>query len=209
MSEVKVLYSGAPGLNTHVSPTNVYTAPAGKKVIIKSIGVNSVDPADQSFSIQLAGYAFAFRHAIKPNQTLILPAAGLVLQPGEVLAVGNSQGIYIRITGEIVDSNMLLLPDVIHRANGLTTSASGSRYTNSTKDILVKSVAFCNKTNGPVSVSLYMGGIGIISAKIINGYDTLTIPFLDQFLTKGENLDVWASAAGSIVYYATGIAVNT
>lgn len=74
---------------------------------------------------------------------------------------------------------MFLLFDVIYRVNGLIIFVLGLRYINSIKDILVKFVVFCNKINGLVFVSLYMGGIGIIFVKIINGYDILIILFFD------------------------------
>lgn len=194
-------------MNTHVFPTNVYTSPVGKKTIIKSITINNNSSTDQSFTIRMAGYSIVYNHVIKPNDTIILPASGFVLLSNETLSVGNSSSLYIRVTGEVIDTSILLSPIVILRSTALTTSATGTQYRNTSNDVLIKSVSLCNITASPVAVSFYMGGFGIISAKMINRYDTLTIPFLDQLLIKGDYVQAWAGVEGAIVPYVTGIEV--
>lgn len=207
--KVQRLYLGGGSFNSTTLPFTAYTAPAGKKVIIKSITIQSTSTTAERFTINLAGYAVAYNHTIKPYDTVVLPVAGFILNPGETLAYGTTiQGIAMSATGVVMDNAEPDTPFIVSRANALTTSNAAFQYRNTTNDVLIKSVNFCNVTATDTAVALAMGGFSIIGNHVLKAYDTLTIPFLDQLLVKGEYIQAWASTSGAAVYYCTGIVVN-
>ncbi|GAB1157466.1 hypothetical protein YWY31_34910 [Paenibacillus illinoisensis] len=209
MADIRRLCSGVVTANTQDSPYVVYTSPTNKKTIIKSIVVTNLSSStEHTFSIALVGAAIAFRHVIKAGESLVLPAAGLVLQSNEQLAIGASNSVHIRIIGEVIDASSSGSPLVIQRANGLSTSQVGNTYLNASKDVLIKSVVFCNATASDATVNVTLGGNFIAFNKTIKAYDTLIIPFVDQLLVKGESANFWSNTASAIVAHVTGIEVT-
>lgn len=89
----------------------------------------------------------------------------------------------------------------------MTTTPSGLQFRDTSDDIMIKSVTFCNVSSSDTVIAFSLGGYNLMGSKPLKAYDTLTIPFLDQLLVKGEYLTAWAGAANTVVFYATGIAV--
>jgi hypothetical protein len=68
---------------------------------------------------------------------------------------------------------------------------------------LVKALTIGNTSNNPSAFTLALAGTQIISAHIIKGNDTITIPFLDQVLESGESITA-SSTTGTVTYYISG-----
>ncbi|MDN8592012.1 hypothetical protein Q0V21_25020 [Paenibacillus sp. 11B] len=204
---IKKLYAGI-GVATATSPYVVYTVPSGKRVIIKSITVANPTSTDQRFTITLAGYPIVYNHVIKAFDTFVLPAAGFVLNQIETISFGSAPTIHINVTGVVFDTSERVKPYVLIRANTVTTSQTGTVFKDTLNDVLIKSVTFCNLTASDTTIALSIGDYQIIGGKLLKAYDTLTIPFLDQLLVKGETLAAWASSASTVSFYATGMVVT-
>lgn len=204
MPSIKRLFSGPAPAGITAS----YTAPAGKKVIIKSITINNQATTDQALTIWISSFAFIEDHVIKAKDSVILPAAGLILEPGEQLFIGgDSLQLITRITGQLFESSDQETPINVRRLVSLGTTPSSNSYTNTNYDVLIKSVTFCNRTNVAVNVTMIMGGAYIIS-KSLKARDTLTIPFLDQILIKGESLQVYCDTVSAASCIVTGLLVR-
>ena len=69
---------------------------------------------------------------------------------------------------------------------------------------IVKAITLCNKTANEARVTIKFDGIEVFASHMIAGYDSITIPFLDQILEAGELIAGHASAVDSINYYISG-----
>ncbi|WP_336781148.1 hypothetical protein [Paenibacillus illinoisensis] len=205
-NEIQRLYGGSTS-SAATTPTAVYTAPSNKRVVIKSIVAYNPSSSDQRFSIALAGYPIIHNHFIKAYDTLVLPVAGFVINPSESILFGTSSSVSIIVTGLVFDAVERNKPFVVTRLNALTTTPSGLQFRDTSDDIMIKSVTFCNVSSSDTVIAFSLGGYNLMGSKPLKAYDTLTIPFLDQLLVKGEYLTAWAGAANTVVFYATGIAV--
>jgi len=70
--------------------------------------------------------------------------------------------------------------------------------------VIVKAVTICNKTSASHTVTLKFDAIEVVATHTILGYDTVTIPFIDQILEASEIIEGSADAADSINYYISG-----
>lgn len=199
---------GSAAANTAISPGSVYTVPSNKRTIIKSVVVFNNSSSEQRFTISLAGYPIIYNHVIKPFDSMLLPAAGFILNPIESLSFGCTSSIALTVTGIVFDATERNNPYIFARANGLGTLSTSNQVRDTANNILIKSVTFCNVTGTDTTIALSINGSSLMGSKLLRAYDTLTIPFLDQLLIKNEYLQAWASAANAVVYHATGIVVT-
>ncbi|WP_249911561.1 hypothetical protein [Paenibacillus amylolyticus] len=62
---------------------------------------------------------------------------------------------------------------------------------------IVKAITICNGSNGDVQFDIEFAGEYIIFNHTIKGYDTITIPFIDQVLHSGEKISVRSTNASA------------
>ena len=69
---------------------------------------------------------------------------------------------------------------------------------------IIKSVALCNKTTDPVTVTLELDGKYVIHEHALAAHDSLIYEHLDQIIEAGELIEGLASAAASVDYCICG-----
>ncbi len=70
--------------------------------------------------------------------------------------------------------------------------------------VVIKAVTLCNKTSSSRLVTLKFDGIEVVCNHTILGYDTVTIPFIDQIIEADELIAGNADADNAVNYYISG-----
>lgn len=161
--------------------TNLYTAPAGKRAVLKSLTLCNITSSDQIFYIEVAGYYFVHLQTIKAYDTLVIPVFDQVLTAGNSIRIWsqNANSIVARLSGYETDRTDLITA----RAN---LTATDTNIISGSATLLIKSIAICCRTTDPVKLNLLFGSDYIISNRSLGKLETLFIPVADQYLPAGE-----------------------
>jgi hypothetical protein len=73
---------------------------------------------------------------------------------------------------------------------------------------IVKALTLCNKSASAATVTLSFAGVEILCAYTLSGYETLTIPFMDQILAAEELIEGLSGTDAVINYYISGKEVS-
>ncbi|MER2061425.1 MAG: hypothetical protein ABS894_00690 [Aerococcus urinaeequi] len=174
---IKKLYGGYMPTVT----TSIYTAPTGKRTVIKSMTVCNSSPTTQTFHVMLNNIPFVWLRSIKPYETLVIPVFDQVLTSGQYISVlaSAASSIHVRLSGYDTDRTDLIT--FRFKAGTSDTTVSGSK-------LLVKSIAICTDGSGQITFDMRFGTNYIICNQPLNPVDTILIPTLDQILEGGEGI---------------------
>jgi hypothetical protein len=88
---------------------------------------------------------------------------------------------------------------------GTLTNSVATLYTVPAATItLVKAITICNLTGYLHNFTIVFAGTTVVQTHNILGFNTLTIPFLDQILNEGELIQGLCNVSGDISYYISG-----
>ncbi|BFH65056.1 hypothetical protein [Paenibacillus azoreducens] len=76
------------------------------------------------------------------------------------------------------------------------------------KRTFIKAMTFCNMSNQDIDLSLTFADTDIIKQHKIKGYDTITIPYIDQIIESGEKITISVSLKLDVSYYISGREVD-
>ncbi|WP_405131581.1 hypothetical protein MHB43_06620 [Paenibacillus sp. FSL H8-0317] len=189
---IKALYAG----KASSAATTVYSVPAGKYAVIKSIViVNTTANLYRTFRLIVGGAYIAYDHSLQGSQTLVINDLDIPLMAGETIQVQGSGGSEVEFTISGFEEDYVAIDyDYSKRTALFTTSGnfSGFGY-----NYLIKSIVICNTTNVDAKVTIDIDSTRkLMVEQSVIANDTLIIPNPDIFLpTKTLSIGVVTTAA--------------
>lgn len=190
----KSLYSAS----LPASSTNVYAAPQGKYILIKSIILTNYSSVDRTFNLIIGGIPLGYNHTLKANGTLVIDDTNLFLFPGDWIQVScsASSSISMFVSGEERD---YVLSDFPYKRNNgtipnstITVFPADSKY-----DWVIKSIIITNMATVAKSIDIAANNQYLLTKYSIKPNDTLIVPLPNLFIPKGNPLTMFASSGGS------------
>lgn len=193
---IKFIYSGM----LPITSTNVYTVPAGKYAVSKSIVISNTSAADVKIRVNIASFYVAHDHVIKAKSTLVIDDLDIPMVPGSwiVLSSAAANSVSIAISGFERDYVAADFPYSIR-----TGTFSGSMSAGSTNDWIIKSIVICNTTTSVSTMNLKSTSVTIMDSYKLKANDTLILPSLNVYFARGQSLTYSVdSQVAWPIYYA-------
>jgi hypothetical protein len=92
-------------------------------------------------------------------------------------------------------------------ASGTLADSSGTLYTATAVQAIVKSITLCNKTDTAATATITFDSVNVINTHSIAAYDSLVIQ-MTHIIESGDIIAGEAGTASAIDYYISGVEVS-
>lgn len=177
------------------SSTNVYTVPAGKYSVIKSIIICNQSLYKTTFRLSVNGLYVAYARTIQGKSTLVIDDLDIPFLAGSItLSSGSADALVVSISGferDYVSSDYPYSTSVGSMSSTVNLSSS--------YDWIVRTLIICNLSTSSATITVKVGDVNIIDSYTLSTVDSLILPSMKLFSAQGKPIVL--TITGGTTYY--------